>query len=311
MRGRWVAAVVAAVVPWSWFLLRDALGVVGDVVAILLPALVAALVVAGVVAARRRREWLVPVGSVLVMGTVAVVGPWLPTDAGPVRSGGTVTVAAANLMHVLTPTASLLAVAPDVLVVAEAPEDQRVSTLEPLLASTYRYRETSWNGPGVAVFSRLPMRLLDGPGPELPGMRLLVQGPAGPFVLYALHVPRPWLTDEGGFQATVAEHHAIMTALAARIAAETGPAVVAGDLNSPDRGRDYRTLVGTTRLVDAARSGAVTFSSTGQWTPLLLRIDHLMVTAGWCGDAARQIDLPGSDHRGVTATVGPCVGSGA
>ncbi|WP_298798739.1 endonuclease/exonuclease/phosphatase family protein [uncultured Pseudonocardia sp.] len=171
------------------------------------------------------------------------------------------------------------------------------------------YRETGLGGPDVAVFSRFPIRRLEGPGPALPGLRVQVDAPAGPFVVYGLHVPRPWLTDEGGYQATVAEHHAIMTALAARIAAEPGPVVVAGDLNSSDRGRDYRLLVGPTQLVDAARAGAVSYTSTGKWLPLLLRIDHLLVGPGWCGEGARQIGLPGSDHRGVTATVGPCVGS--
>ncbi len=293
-----------AAVPWSWFLLRDALGVVGDVVAVLLPVVVAAVVVGAALAARWRREWLVAAASALVLGVVAVVGPWLPADDGTVAPGAAVTVGAANVMGVRTPGAALLAADPDVLVVSEyAP------ALGTALSDAYPYRETEQGGPGVAVFSRLPIRLLEGPGPALPGMRVQVDGPAGPFVVYALHVPRPWLTDEGGYQATVAEHHAIMTALVARVAAEPGPVVVAGDLNSPDRGRDYRFLVGPTHLVDAARSGAVSFTSTGKWLPLLLRIDHLLVTPGWCADGSRQITLPGSDHRGVTAAVGPCVDS--
>jgi len=79
---------------------------------------------------------------------------------------------------------------------------------------------------GVVVYSRLPMSVLEGRGPTSPGCATR-DGPAGPSLVYALHVPRPWLTDVGGYQATVAEHH----------------------------------------------------------------------------------DLPGSDHRGVTATVGPCVDS--
>lgn len=276
----------------------------GDVVAILLPVLVAAVVVAGVVAAvvaaRRRRAWLLPAASALVMGVVTVTGPWLPADDGTVTPGAAVTVGAANVMGVGTPGAALLAARPDVLVVSE---------YTPALALDYPYRETGLGGPGVAVFSRFPIRRLEGPGPALPGLRVQVDAPAGPFVVYGLHVPRPWLTDEGGYQATVAEHHAIMTALAARIAAEPGPVVVAGDLNSSDRGRDYRLLVGPTQLVDAARAGAVSYTSTGKWLPLLLRIDHLLVGPGWCGEGARQIGLPGSDHRGVTATVGPCVGS--
>jgi endonuclease/exonuclease/phosphatase (EEP) superfamily protein YafD len=105
---------------------------------------------------------------------------------------------------------------------------------------------------------------------------------------------------------TLAEHHRILTALAARIAAERQPVVVLGDLNMPDRGRDYRRLLQTPHLVDATRDQGTRFSSVGKWTPLLLRIDHALVSSGWCGDDARQLELPGSDHRGIGVTVGPC-----
>jgi Endonuclease/Exonuclease/phosphatase family len=295
------APLVAAALPWSWFLLRDPLGAVGDVLAILLPVLVAVAFVAGLAAARRRRSWLVAAASVLAFGVVTVTVPWLPADAGAVRPGAGVTVVAANVRG-LTDSANELTGA-QVLVVSEYP-----AGLGPLLASRYPYRLAWSNEPGVAVFSTLPLRLLGGPEADLPGLRVRVDGPQGPFVLYALHVPRPWFTERGSYQATVAEHHAIVDAVAAQVAAETLPVVVAGDLNSPDRGRDYRHLTAAT--VDATRDGAVTFTSTGQWTALLLRIDHILVTPGWCGDAARQIGLPGSDHRGVMATVGPCAAPG-
>jgi hypothetical protein len=39
----------------------------------------------------------------------------------------------------------------------------------------------------------------------------------------------------------------------------------------------------------------------------VVRIDHILVSRGWCGDGAGQVALPGSDHRGVLATVGPCL----
>ena len=39
----------------------------------------------------------------------------------------------------------------------------------------------------------------------------------------------------------------------------------------------------------------------------VVRIDHILVSRGWCDDGAGQVALPGSDHRGVLATVGPCL----
>jgi hypothetical protein len=175
------------------------------------------------------------------------------------------------------------------------------------LSAVYPNREVLRDGPSVGVYSRLPLRVLDRGGADLPGMRLEVDGRDGPFLLYGLHVPRPWYTADGsGYQATLAEHHRILTALAARIAAERQPVVVLGDLNMPDRGRDYRQLLQTSHLVDAMRDRGTRFSSVGKWTPLLLRIDHALVSSGWCGDDAGQLELPGSDHRGIGVTVGPC-----
>lgn len=300
LRG-WLGAALLAALPWTWFLLRDGTGRVGDLLAIILPPVVALLATIGLVLAIRRRRLLLPVASVLVVGMLAVLGPWRPADAGTVRPGAAVTVVGANVMGGTDAAAALRAVAPDVLVVAEmAPR------LEPLLAADHPYRTAVTSGPSVGVFSRFPLRLLDGPRPDLPGLRVEVAGPAGPFVLYALHVPRPWFTTRGGYQATVAEHHRIMDGLDARVAAERLPVVVVGDLNSPDRGRDYRRMLADGGLVDAVRDRMTSYSSIGKWTALLLRIDHVLVSTGWCGDAGGQVELPGSDHRGVTASVGPC-----
>lgn len=294
------AAVIAAAVPWSWFLLREVSGVAGDVVAILLPLFVVALALAASVVAWWWRWWLVPAGSVLVMGAVSVLGPWLPADAGVVVPGAATTVVGANVQAQPDLAAALLAQSADVLALAEM-----TPGLEPALAA-YPYHHTVFGGPDVGLFSRFPLRVLEDPGADLPGIRAEVDGPGGPFVLYALHVPRPWFTTRGEYQATVAEHHVIMERVAARVAVEQLPVVVVGDLNSPDRGRDYRRLLDRGGMVDAMRDTLGSFTSVAKWTPLLLRIDHLVVTEGWCGDGSARFALPGSDHRGITAAVGPC-----
>jgi endonuclease/exonuclease/phosphatase (EEP) superfamily protein YafD len=289
----------AAALPWSWFALRDPLGDVGDVVAILLVPLVLLAVVAAVVVARRHRVALLAALSTLLLGLVAVAGPWWPADAGPVGPGG-VSVVAANVQSQRTAADAAGAVPADVVVLAES-----TRALDPPFAAEYPHRELALTGgPDLAVYSRYPLRVLDRPGPDLPGLRLRVAGPAGPFVLYALHVPRPWFTTRGGYQASVGEHHRFVAAVAARAAAETLPVVVAGDLNASDRTRGYRLLA--SGLVDAALAAPAAPTSTGQWAPLLVRIDHLLVSRGWCADGAGQVALPGSDHRAVTAVLGPC-----
>jgi endonuclease/exonuclease/phosphatase (EEP) superfamily protein YafD len=298
---------LSAALPWAWFAVRDAIGPVTDVLAIALPAVVVLVAAAAVVGAvrRGRPRWLVPAASVLALGGAAVLGPWLPEDTGPVAPGRAVTVVGANVMGTPEAADELLALQADVLVVSEATDD-----LAPALVPAYPYRERAVGGPEVAVYSRLPLRLLETQAPDLPGLRLEVAGPAGPFVLYALHVPRPWFTTVGAYQATVTEHHGIMRALAGRVSGEALPVVVTGDLNTPDRGRDYREVLRDGGLVDAMRDGWGGYTSTGQWAPLLLRIDHVLVSTGWCGDAPRRVPLPGSDHRAVAASVGPCNAAG-
>jgi endonuclease/exonuclease/phosphatase (EEP) superfamily protein YafD len=293
--------VVAAAVPWTWFLLRDALGVVSLGIAILMPALVVVTVLALVALVRPFRVGLAVAASVAVAGAVAVVAPWTPRDAGPVAPDRAVTVAAANVQSRTDATAEVLAVDADVLVVNEM-----TSRLRPALAAHYPYRldDVRTDDPSLAVYSRLPVGVPQVDG--LPGMRVEVTGPGGPFVLYALHVPRPWITGPPGYEATPDEHLRIVERVTDRVVAERAPVVVAGDLNSVDRAPDYRGLVTRAGLVDAMRAEWAAPTSVAKWTPLLPRIDHVLVSAGWCGDRPRRFVLPRSDHLGVTASVGPC-----
>ncbi len=284
--------------PWAWFPLRDVLGVVGDVIAIVLPVLVVVAVLAVLLFGRRRG--VLPAVSVLLAGMVAVVGPWTPADAGAVAAGSAITVASANVTGMSDTVPDMRAVGADVLVVAE-----NTSAVDADLAKTYPHHLATTGPPSVGVYSRFPLQLLEMPGPDLPGMRVAVEAPT-PFVLYAMHIPRPWWTGRGAYQVPVAEHHRIVAAIAAQVASERGAVVMAGDFNSTDRGRDYRLLVGPTGLTDAIRSGWTGPTSVTMWKLFLLRIDHLLVGPGWCGDAARRFPLARSDHDGITATVGPC-----
>lgn len=286
-----------AALPWAWFPVRDGLGLVGDTLAIVLPLVVGLAVVASVALGR---WWgVVTAVSLLVAGTVAVVGPWTPDDAGPVAPGRGVTVASANVTGLTSTVTPLRAADAEVLVVVE-----NSPRIDAGLDAAYPFRVFVDGTPSVGVYSRVPVRLLEAQGPDFPGLRVAVEG-RSPFVLYAMHVPRPWWTGSGSYQATPAEHHRLVEATVARVDREPGPVVVAGDLNSTDRARDYRLLVDQ-GLTDAMRSGWAGPTSVTQWRLFLLRIDHLLAGPGWCGDDARRFPLPGSDHDGIAATVGPC-----
>ncbi|WP_300018957.1 endonuclease/exonuclease/phosphatase family protein [Pseudonocardia sp.] len=304
----WVLAgtLAAAALPWLWFAVRDRFGAVTDVVAIGIPLLVAGAVLGSVLVAVRRRPSALLVGvSALLAGALAVVGPWVPADLGAVDGPG-VRVAGANVDDRRSTTPTLTALAPDVLSVAELSPGLRDALTEQYPHELF----TDGDRPRLGVFSRYPLRLLEPAGPDLPGLRVRVDAPTGPFVLYALHIPRPWFTSEGEYQTTVVGHHALVERVAERVRGETLPAVVVGDLNSTDRGRDYRALVRPGVLGDAMLDTWGAPTSVGKWLPLLGRIDHVLVTGGWCGDDAGHAALPGSSHRAVLATVGPCAGGG-
>jgi hypothetical protein len=296
-----IAPAAALVLPWLWFPLRDLLGPVGDVVAILWPVLV--VLVVAVLVWRRRWAYVPGIVSVLVVGVLVVLAPWRPQPTGPVDPAGAVRIAAGNITGYAGDPAALLADPADVTVISEnaAPVDARFRAAYPYAVGGGDQDQNDGTD-GVGVYSRYPLRLLESAGPDLPGLRVRVEAPV-PFTLYALHVPRPWITDRG-YEVTPMEHHRIVEALAAQVAGETGPVVLTGDLNTSDRTRDYRVLTGV--LTDAVRDTWQGPTQVTSWRLLLLRIDHVLVGPGWCGDDPLHVPMPGSDHQAVTATVGPC-----
>jgi endonuclease/exonuclease/phosphatase (EEP) superfamily protein YafD len=280
-----------------------------EVVAIFLPPIVL-LGVAGLVAAMAvaRQPWLLAAAaSWTIFGIVAVFLPWVPHPTGPVAEGRGVTVVVANALAD-NPTkaeaaADIAAIDADIVVV---PEDSR--RVHAALLTKYRYGyqypfASSWLG----VYSRLPVTQRDGDIPVFDPsryLRLEVGGPT-PFVLWALHLPRPWLTAKDSYQMRPGGHARVLSRFIAAIDAETEPVVVAGDLNLTDRGRGYRKI--TANLDDAMRGirGART-EIKRLYRPLLLDIDHILEPPSWCADSAKRFRISGSDHRGITARVGPC-----
>ncbi|MFI5695099.1 endonuclease/exonuclease/phosphatase family protein [Kribbella sp. NPDC051586] len=308
--GRVAAVVIAGLLPWAWFLLRDRLGLVTDVLAILLPmlALIVALVVG--VLGRRRPGAVAFAVSTLLVGIVGTVGPWIPHGSGTVDPSRAVRFAAANIgAGELEGADELIAQKADVLVISEIGQP-----LTERLSEEYPEHVAYWNGPSVGVFSRWPMTVLEPPGPDLPGYMLRVHAPSGDFDLLAVHVPKPWYSSGGSsyntpantipYQTTVANHHRLIEQLALRARRDDHPVVIAGDLNTTDRGRDYRVLADP--LHDAMLNGWGRPSQIGRWAALFVRIDHLFLKPGWCSDDTAWYTVPASDHHGLVATIGPC-----
>ena len=301
-RRRLLPVALSIAVPWLWFVIRDAGGLI-DTVAVGLPLIGVVSALAGAaIAALMRLVWPLTAGvAILAVCAVAVIAPRLPRDLPPPDRA--IRVVAANVWDEnQTPEAvpeSLLGRRADVVVAVEMPDDAFYEAMTTEAAA--RGLDATWEQNRQAVWSRFPLQALDELGlPEARVMRVGVDVPDAPFVLYVVHGLNPF--RETSFE----DQLAFTDALLAAVDSERRPVVVAGDLNTSDRVISYRELDGA--LTDAMRAGApgVTTYLRGWWPALMLRIDHVFVTPTWCAADPRTFVPAGSDHLGVDVAVGPC-----
>lgn len=297
---RWASAAVGAALPWTWFALRELGGrIEAAAVALPLVVLAALVVLVGVAAARRELLVLPAAVSVAIFGVVTIGGPRLPHTGPPPASP--IRLVTANV-YVDNPTPGA---AVDAMVGAGADVEVAVET-SPAFRTLIEQRDAGHPYSAVddqlVVRSRFPVvGMTDPPGvPSRRILRVTVQGPAGPFVLYAVHALNPLS------ESTFASQLVWVARLRAAAGRESLPVVMAGDFNMSDRQLGYRRLTTDTRdAITAAGWGHSTYTD-GIWAPLLLRIDHVFEPLDWCAAASRIVDVPGSDHEGLGVDVGPC-----
>ena len=289
--------------PWAWFLVRDVGGPV-DAIAVGLPLIgVSAIVSGAIVAVITRRAWPLAAGtSIFMVCALAVVAPRLPREGAPPDPA--MRIVMANVWDA-NPTpqavlASMLEREPDVMVAVEMPSDEFYEAM----TSSASAAALAWtvDDGELGVWSRFPVRELGDLGlPPARVMRVGVDAPGSPFVLYVVHALNPLRDTSFGDQRRFTDD------LLAAIESESRPVVVAGDFNMSDRVVSYRAM--DAALTDAMRVGEAgrTTYAEGLWTAVLLRIDHIFVDHTWCADRAGTFVTAGSDHRGVEAAVGPCV----
>lgn len=325
---RWLLPVV----PWIWFVIRG-FHPWFEPVAILLPALAAASIVATTLLAAFYRSTLF---ALLSISTAVFLLAAIALPRSPVSSDAPTTSSSFVSLNVAQQWFSYNDVDwfvqqenPDVFFGIELPEPHdrilrerfthAISDLtgfpadpvpvgtRPTLEGTYREND----GPGIGLYSQYPLRLLEDPIADqvaggLPGFRAIVELPDGDVVLYALHVPRPG-NGSDIYQASVSLQHQIVHSTAEAISNEELPVIVMGDLNLVDRGALYGRL--TEDLADVMRSdgwAAPTRAGDFWHTFLQLRIDHLLISPELCAMDAQADTVFFSDHRPVQANIGPC-----
>jgi endonuclease/exonuclease/phosphatase (EEP) superfamily protein YafD len=287
--------------PWLWFAVRDRWAPL-DGLAAGLPAIAeaSALGLAFVAASTRRALPLVLALSIVAVAGVTVIGPRLsqPTPA-PAVEIRLASVNVADQNHDVDGAVGTIAgLDADVITTVEMGNDFW-SRLTPVAAARFPYTAAVGE---VGVRSRWPVDLLRTPSP-VSGARLIrvrIDAPGSPFILYAVHALNPM------HELSFSQQRTFVDRLIRAVEMETEPVVIAGDLNLSDRTRGYRILA--TQFRDAMRDGSTagnTFEQ-GLWAALFLRIDHVFVPQTWCAAGPSRFEVPGSDHRGVAVTVGPC-----
>ena len=260
----------------------------------------------------RRTGLALPHLGFALVAAAAVLPPRWAAHRAQTATGTPLTLLSLNLLfgrEQAAPSALALIAArdPDVLFCCELTPEWRQRLATVLERYPHRCEAPSPGCFGVGLYSRLPLRdakVVPLAFPWAPAVRAVVDSPAGPVGLLAVHTPRPGLGQH------CVERDAALAAIPAALANLPRPWCVVGDCNATPYARAFAELLDATDLVDA---GGTHFGGT--WTahwPWFLRvaIDHVLVDAGHGLGVARTEVGPGfgSDHLPLFAElrlVGP------
>ena len=302
----WLAVAFAGLVT-----LTQAVGWAGTtiiaVVQSLTPYLAMALVPVVLVALWRRQLILVATACAIGFGVAVLATPLaFPDTQRPAAANSTgLRVASLNLWYEnpdIGAVADMLAtVDADVIVFSEFTRPHQADLQGSPLAVDYPHRidRTGLGATGIAVWSRYPMRIGDALETFNDSLDVTVAGPDGTVRIVAMHMPTP-IVDFDAWRNDL------------DIAAEIGrttdaPTLLIGDLNSSYWHPDFRRLLdaGFVDANDAVGSGFSTSWPTDWWIPPFVRLDHALTVGGLVSIDVDDLDVPGSDHRGLVVTVAP------
>jgi endonuclease/exonuclease/phosphatase (EEP) superfamily protein YafD len=257
------------------------------------------------------RRWLVT--AVVGCLTVAMLVVQLPRYLGPetrIAASVSVRVMTANLglgladPNAVTDSARNLA---DVLVVQELTPDAVSRFSAAGLDDTFPHRALNPHNvaSGVGVWSRWPI-VQSTPihGYEMPLLRTRIRmdGVVVDPTVVSAHLSGPWPQPIDDWRSDIAKFPTTLEQLAKDAGA--GAVIVAGDFNSTIDMRPFRHLLsdGYRDAAEQAGAGMTRSYPNRRWAPALLGIDHILVY-NCAATSARTVSIPGSDHRGLVATI--------
>ncbi|WP_422745661.1 endonuclease/exonuclease/phosphatase family protein [Mycobacterium sp. WMMD1722] len=255
------------------------------------------------------RHWPAAVAAtgLSVTATAVQMPQYLPAEA---RTGAvTVRVMTANVHLGQADTEQLARSAEDradILAVQElTPSAAR--RLSSRLSPTFPFRvvEARDEAAGAGLWSRYPIR----DAQRIPGYRMVMlsgrvhidDGGTDPTVVVG-HMSGPWPQPVADWQADIAQASETMRELAR--GANGAATVVMGDFNSTLDARPFRALLHN-GFRDAAQQAGVGSPPTypaDSAVPPLIAIDHV-ISRGATAVSLSAVALPGSDHRGLVATL--------
>lgn len=168
----------------------------------------------------------------------------------------------------------------------------------------YRFVVPRPGGGGAGIFSRYPLSDESRIGKmAMSNLRAVADIPGvGRRAVYALHPIPPWPEPAWRWAYEV-------DLLSSTLGGEQLPLILGADFNSTyDHARFRRLLATPPGLVDAAEhlgSGIVATYPANRRFPPVLALDRVMTRGGPMPTSFRRVELPGSDHDGVIASVRP------
>lgn len=261
-----------------------------------------------------RKKLLSVIGIVLLAISVAVQVPW--HDLGRTSEPGPQTtelrVLSSNIQKGEAHTAAFVDLAvgsADIITMSELTADAAARFREAGLRKTFPYSilVPRPGAGGMGLWSRYPLTALAPSkyGNNFIAARVRVPGVRDDPVVASVHLMSPL----AGGANTFAQWNTRITAAKAEFAdyAETaGPAavIIAGDFNATPDMRQFRDLldVGYRDAVNQTGAGFSPTYSPHPAIPPLITIDHVL-TRNSTAQSIRTVDIPGTDHRALLATV--------
>jgi len=199
----------------------------------------------------------------------------------------------------------------DVLTVVELTPDaaRRIETTSLRARLPFAYLDPREGGSGSGIYSRYPLSdTRELTGLTHANLRAVVTIPGvGRRALYALHPIPPYPEPAWKWQLELRR-------LGEQLRAEPLPLIIGTDVNSTYDHRPFRDLLagsdapyspGLTDAADHLGAGIVATYPANRAFPPMLALDRVLTRGGPVPTGFEAVDLPGSDHRGVVATVRP------